>query len=75
MYQRYLDVDVTAQWRWRGTTSPSACRQLDDLMKLRGKLTHKARSMYESKAAVRLEDAVGAIKLVERLANGTLLAL
>ena len=24
MYQRYLDVDVTAQWKWRGTTSPSA---------------------------------------------------
>lgn len=75
MFEKYLEVDVTARWRWRGTTSQSACRQLDDLVKLRGNLTHNARGMYNIKAAARLEDAVGAIKLVERLAHCTLQVL
>lgn len=79
MYRMYLEVDVTAKWRWRGMTSKRACEQLDDLMRLRGKLTHSAKGRgifsHEAKAAVRPEDAVNAIKLVERLARCTLLAL
>jgi hypothetical protein len=79
MCRKYLDVDVTANWRWRGATPKSACEQLDTLMRLRHKLTHRARLSSplnsERKAAVRLEDAVKAIRLVERLAECTLLAL
>jgi len=79
MYLMYLEVEVTAKWRWRGVTSKSACEQLDALVRLRGRLTHRASAKgifnYEAKAAVRLEDAVNAIKLVERLAQCTLLAL
>ena len=81
IYQKYLEVDVTVRWRWRGVTSKRACEQLDALVRLRGKVTHRASGshrgslVYEPKAAVRLEDAVNAIKLVERLAQCTLLAL
>ena len=82
IYQKYLEVDVTAKWRWRGVTSTSACQQLDTLMTLRHKLTHSAEGMggagvfnYEAKAVVQLKDAVNAITLVERLAECTLLAL
>jgi RiboL-PSP-HEPN len=81
MYQKYLEVDVTVRWRWRGVTSKRACEQLDALVRLRGKVTHRASGshrgslVYEPKAAVRLEDAVNAINLIERLAQCTLIAL
>jgi HEPN superfamily RiboL-PSP-like protein len=78
MYKKYLEVDVTAKWNWRGVTSQRACEQLDALLRLRGKLTHSASGkglFFEPKAAVRLEDAAKAITLVERLGQCTLMSL
>jgi hypothetical protein len=71
MYQRYLDLDITKQWKWRKASSDEVGQQLDALIGLRGRLVHKGKDLFESRAQVRRSDLLSAKQLVERLVECT----
>ena len=73
LFRRYLDIDITKQWTWKGTSSEVACRRLDELIKLRGNLTHRGKGYTEvsQRAIVHREDVDGAVDLVDHLAQCT----
>lgn len=72
LFKRYLAInDLTQSWRWRGVSSTKACKKLDDLIRLRGRLVHRGRALFASKASVRRGEVVDAVELLERLVEKT----
>lgn len=71
LFERYLDLNVEPSWRWRGMSSTTACQKLDELIKLRGELVHRARISSTTGPLVRREHLMEMIALVEQLAWGT----
>jgi HEPN superfamily RiboL-PSP-like protein len=72
LFKRYLAIkDLTRSWRWRGVSSTKACKKLDDLIQLRGKLVHRGRPLFGGKASVRRGEVVEAVELLERLVEKT----
>lgn len=71
LYKRYLGEDITQSWRWKRVSSSGACKKLDDLIFLRGKLVHRGRELFEEKASVRRGDVVNATGLLEKLVDRT----
>lgn len=67
----YLGEDVTSHWRWRGTSTASACARLDRLIRLRGRLVHHGKDLFERRQSARRADVVEGRDLVGRLAQST----
>jgi hypothetical protein len=71
LFSRYLDIDVTAHWKWQKNSSKVVCQKLDALIKLRGKLVHRGKELSESTANVNRKNFVEAKLLIERLVECT----
>lgn len=72
--KRYLGLDLTERWKWKGVSSAKACTRLDKLIQLRGRLVHRAAEFFEKDQVSRAE-VVRSIELMSRLAWCTELAL
>lgn len=48
IFAEYLEVDVTASWKWLNFAPQSARRTLDDLVVKRGDAVHRSRSLPEN---------------------------
>ena len=77
LFTRYLDIDVTQQWKWPGVSPEMACKKLDKLIELRGDLVHRANEVWFNKprTRVRKRDVESATNLLQRLVDCTDLAL
>lgn len=69
--KRYLGMDVTSHWKWRGVSTKAACSRLKRLLSLRGELVHRAKDLFDKGNSVKLAKVNGAIQLVERLSQRT----
>lgn len=71
MFKKYAGEDVTQAWVWRKVSAASACRKLDALVRLRGKLVHRGKQLFDRKASVKRIDVANAIDLLTRLVAQT----
>lgn len=77
LFQDYLDVDVTASWKWPGYEPPEARKRLDKLLKIRGDAVHRspAKGNGSFKHPVKRDDLEKAIKFLKGLVIATECAL
>ena len=76
LFKRYLDVDIVKKWAWQAVSPDKAQKQLDALIKLRGRVVHKGRDLFRSQSQdVHRSDVVKALNLVYNLVYATELAL
>jgi hypothetical protein len=62
------------KWAWQAVSPEKPKKQLDDLIKLRGRVVHKGRTMHPFSPQlkdVRRSDVVKALNLVYNLVNAT----
>ena len=74
LFQDYLEVDVTASWKWLNFEPPSARRTLDELVSKRGDAVHRSRSCAENGAPghlVKREELEKAIRFLKGLVIAT----
>lgn len=72
--KRYLKVDITASWSWKGTSAATAGSKLNKLIRLRGELAHRGPELFK-RAPVRRSDVVDSVRLLKRLVECTELSL
>ena len=68
--KRYLKLDITASWSWKGTSAATAGNKLNRLIRLRGELTHRGPELFKG-ASVRRRDVVDLVRLLKRLVECT----
>ncbi len=68
--KRYLDLDITLRWSWKGAKRLTAAYRLDQLIRLRGELAHRGPDLFEG-ASVRREQVEDARRLLRRLVECT----
>jgi RiboL-PSP-HEPN len=79
MFKRYLDVDIVKKWAWKGVSPDEAQKQLDALIKLRGRIVHKGRTIRTyfprpkdvPREDVQRRSVVKALNLVYNLVDAT----
>jgi len=74
LFRDYAGVDVGKHWKWNGVEAESACRRLNEYLKLRGDVSHRARVVREGPAqrhAVKREDLERAIRFLKQLVKAT----
>jgi hypothetical protein len=74
LFERYLGVDITKKWTWQRVSSVTAQKQLDALIKLRGRVVHRGKTLLTSLPQakdVRRRDVVKALNLVFNLVDAT----
>jgi hypothetical protein len=69
--KRYVGVDITDSWSWRGMSGQRACRKLDRLIELRGELAHRLVNYFEARSSIRRDRLINDIDFIERLAART----
>jgi len=69
--KRYLGVDITQKWNMTRTSAPQVSRRLDQIIELRGEITHRIVNYFEARSGIGQGDLVGNINFVERLAVRT----
>lgn len=70
IFLEYLDVDVTAAWRWVNFDTQSARRTLDELVSKRGDAVHRSRPVAENGSPghlVKREELEKAIRFLKGL--------
>ncbi len=78
LFRNYAGVDVGEHWKWNGVDAESACTRLNDYLKLRGDVSHRARVVREGppqRHAVKREDLDRAIRFLKQLVKATDTAL
>jgi len=68
---RYLNIDATSFWHWRGVSQEVACSRLDALIKRRGDLVHRARDIFQLAQRPTKREALASVNLVSQLADCT----
>lgn len=87
LFKRYLGVDIVKKWAWQAVSPDKAQKQLDALIKLRGRVVHRGRSqlpkqylpnqyfppnlLKDQLKDVRRSDVVKALNLVYSLVDAT----
>jgi hypothetical protein len=74
LFKRYLGVDIVKKWAWKGVSPDEAQKQLDALIKLRGRVVHRGRVMHPFSPQlkdVRRSDVLKALNLVYNLVDAT----
>ena len=71
LYLRYLGVDITKYWRWPHVSPTEACKKLNAVIRLRGRLVHRSKEFFDQKDSLRKKDIVDARILIDRLALAT----
>jgi len=67
----FLGFDITSHWRWQGSSSANTCRNLRDIIRIRGDLTHRSKELFTNKDSLRKKQLVDAINLVDRIVTLT----
>jgi len=78
LFKRYLGVDVVKNWTWQAVSPDKAQKQLDALIKLRGRIVHRGRTMLQSSTQQQNVDrrtVVKALNLIYNLVDATERAL
>jgi hypothetical protein len=78
LFTRYLSVDPTKQWSWQAVGPAKAQKQLDALIKVRGGVVHRGRTIHPSSMPVKDVDrgtVVKALNLVYNLVYSTEVSL
>lgn len=74
LFEDYLQVDVTAHWRWQHVEPGAAIEKLDALLKKRGDAVHRSNSYAEGGSKPHLvtkDDLEKAIRFLEALVGAT----
>lgn len=74
LFERYLGVGIVKKWTWQRVSSGTAQKQLDALIKLRGRVVHRGKTLFTSSTQakdVRRRDVVKALNLVFNLVDAT----
>lgn len=74
LFRDFAGVDVTKQWQWNGVDSESACKRLNDYLKLRGDVAHRARVVREGppqRHPVKREELEKALRFIKQLVKVT----
>lgn len=74
LFKRYLDIDITKQWKWQGVSHTTACDKLDKLIRFRGELVHRGKELA-ARVGVKRAEVVNAMRLVANLEWCTEVAL
>jgi len=69
--KRYLGVDITQQWNIEKTSSLQVSKRLDQIITLRGEITHRIVNYFEARSSIAQNDLLGNVNFVERLAKRT----
>jgi RiboL-PSP-HEPN len=74
LFQDYAGVDVSTYWQWNGVDAESARTRLNDYLKLRGDVAHRARVVRQGppqRHAVKREDLDRVIRFLKQLVKAT----
>lgn len=74
LFLDYLDIDVTAGWKWANSEPSSSKKALDSLLAKRGDAVHRAKPQYGGPPAphlVKRDDLEKAIRLIKNLVEST----
>jgi hypothetical protein len=69
--KRYLGVDITQQWNMPRITAQQASGKLDQIIEMRGEITHRIVNYFEAKSSIGQDNLIGNVDFVERLAKRT----
>jgi RiboL-PSP-HEPN len=69
--KRYLGVDITQEWNMPRITAQQASRKLDQLIEMRGEITHRIVNYFEARSSIGQGNLVGNVNFVEQLAKRT----
>ena len=74
IFMDYLDLDVTAGWKWMNYEPQSACRMLNELLSKRGDAVHRSRPVASGPSAphlIKRDELDKAIKFLKALVEAT----
>ncbi|WP_435451962.1 HEPN domain-containing protein [Variovorax sp. LT1P1] len=75
LFQDYLEVDVTAGWKWQHHDPTTARKTLDDLLSKRGDAVHRSRAavpgMPPAPHLLKRDDLEKAIRFLKGLVEAT----
>ncbi len=72
LFKRYFNIKIDESWKWNKVASASACTKLDALIRLRGKIAHRYKTLVPAKEnGVRRLDLINAKNLIEKLVQCT----
>ena len=74
LFRDFAGVDVCKHWQWNGVDAESACKRLNEYLKLRGDVAHRSRVVREGEPQrhpVKREDLDRAIRFVKQLVKAT----
>lgn len=69
--KRYLGEDITQKWSLPRNAAPQVSRKLDNIIEMRGEITHRIVNYFEAKSNVRQNALLENVSFVERLAVRT----
>ena len=78
LFDQYLGISICEHWFWKGVSKERASRQLDELITLRGRVTHRGVTRHPAsrqEPSVLRSDVVKALNLVYNLVDATERAL
>lgn len=83
LFKRYLGITIRGHWSWQAVSSAKAAKQLDDLIRLRGRVVHRGKRFWpfslqkphipysRSEPDIRRSVVVKALNLVYNLVDST----
>lgn len=74
LFKRYLGITVQDKWSWQGVSSRTAQKKLDELIKLRGRVVHRGKTLHPMSAKVpdiKRRTVVDALNFLYKLVSAT----
>lgn len=74
LFKVYLGIDLKYHWRWRGYNSETASKRLDEIIRIRGLVTHNSRrstSRIPIKHVISRKDLVSYTNFISEIALAT----
>jgi hypothetical protein len=74
LFRDFAGLDVSKHWQWNGVDAETACKRLNDYLKLRGDVAHRARIVRDGppeRHPVKREDLERAIRFIKMLVKST----
>lgn len=78
LFGQYLGIKIDEHWSWRGATPQQAQKQLDALIRVRGRAVHRGRTMHplsKPEPSMQRQTVIKALNLVYNLMHATETAL
>jgi hypothetical protein len=73
LFRLFLNVDLNGCWRWSGYNFEVAAKRLDEIVRVRGEVTHLARKtgLTPTKHVVSRTDLISYLQFIKKLAEVT----